>query len=568
MIISFYSYKGGVGRSQMCANVAAYLALKKGKKVLLWDWDFEAPGLHYYFDKTNADIQNISTIEVLDAYSNMMRTTSDVSEADYKYFPSKAFVPLVELTKTRLGEGKVDLLPGGNYNDNYVNKINRFNWFEFYELLDGSVYIESLKNWAKSLEYDYILIDSRTGINDYSGICNLQLPDTNVVVMAANEQNIAGCRRIIDQITHHEYVKQGYRKPYLFPVLSRINANNPDYQKWSERFTDEFYELLPKLDTDINPLFTKEIFRDFYLEKTLLEDDPRFSAGENLLFNTTRQTFPKNALISKYVNISEYFENLKAGNSIEINNEIDIATWEGYAEEAILDENKNKAAYAFEKAEQYDKSIEYGGTAQVFMEKANDASLNNKQKEAIVFYEKAIEIDANNENAFFYMGLAYYGLQEYSESIKCYEKAIAIRPDLHEAFNNMGLACYKLQEYSEAIKCYENAIEIKPDDHEAFNNMGNAYYGLQEYSESIKSYEKAISIKHDYHEAFYNMGNAYDELQEYSESIKSYEKAISIKHDYHEAFYNMGLAYRKLNEYSESIKSYEKAISIKHDYHE
>ena len=328
MIISFYSYKGGVGRSQMCANVAAYLALKKGKKVLLWDWDFEAPGLHYYFGKTNADIQNIGTIEVLDAYSNMMRTTAEVSEDNYSFFPSEAFVPLVELTPTRFGEGKLDLLPGGNYNDNYVNKINRFNWFEFYELLDGSVYIESLKKWAKSSEYDYVLIDSRTGINDYSGICNLQLPDVNVITMVANEQNIQGCKRIINQIKDHEYIKQGYRKPYFLPVLSRVNVNNSNYQKWSDRFTDEFSELLPKLDQKINPLFTKEIFRDFYLDKTLLPYDSSFSLGENLLFDKTRQTYPRGALISKYVNISEYLENLNGENSIGVDNQIDIETWE------------------------------------------------------------------------------------------------------------------------------------------------------------------------------------------------------------------------------------------------
>jgi len=47
-IITFYSYKGGVGRTLALANIAVLLA-RRGKRVLMMDWDLEAPGLHRYF---------------------------------------------------------------------------------------------------------------------------------------------------------------------------------------------------------------------------------------------------------------------------------------------------------------------------------------------------------------------------------------------------------------------------------------------------------------------------------------------------------------------------------------
>jgi len=47
-IVTFYSYKGGTGRSMALANFAWILAAS-GKKVLVIDWDLEAPGLHRYF---------------------------------------------------------------------------------------------------------------------------------------------------------------------------------------------------------------------------------------------------------------------------------------------------------------------------------------------------------------------------------------------------------------------------------------------------------------------------------------------------------------------------------------
>ena len=48
MIYTFYSYKGGVGRSMALANVAECFYLQ-GLKVLMIDWDLEAPGLEAFF---------------------------------------------------------------------------------------------------------------------------------------------------------------------------------------------------------------------------------------------------------------------------------------------------------------------------------------------------------------------------------------------------------------------------------------------------------------------------------------------------------------------------------------
>ena len=47
-VITFYSYKGGVGRSMALANIGCVMALEE-HRVLLIDWDLEAPGLEKYF---------------------------------------------------------------------------------------------------------------------------------------------------------------------------------------------------------------------------------------------------------------------------------------------------------------------------------------------------------------------------------------------------------------------------------------------------------------------------------------------------------------------------------------
>ena len=55
MIVTFYSFKGGVGRSMALVNVAELLA-DAGYKVLVVDWDLEAPGLERYFSENPGQV--------------------------------------------------------------------------------------------------------------------------------------------------------------------------------------------------------------------------------------------------------------------------------------------------------------------------------------------------------------------------------------------------------------------------------------------------------------------------------------------------------------------------------
>src|SRR5437763_4755985 len=64
-VITFYSYKGGAGRSMALANVAWILA-SAGKRVLMIDWDLEAPGLHRYFHPFLSDKELTKTPGIID----------------------------------------------------------------------------------------------------------------------------------------------------------------------------------------------------------------------------------------------------------------------------------------------------------------------------------------------------------------------------------------------------------------------------------------------------------------------------------------------------------------------
>lgn len=344
MIISFYSYKGGVGRTQLCANIAAYLCYQKNKRVLLWDWDFEAPGLHYFFDKTNDDINSSGTLELLENYLAIMRKKDGAASGELPYVKKEDMVPLTPDLSWE-NTGCIDLLPAGNYTKDFSYRAGSFDWFEFYSLMDGVTYIELLKKRLADLPYDYILIDSRTGISDYSGICNIQLPEINVMVIAATMQNFEGCRSIIKKIQNSEYFEGTERKPKILPVLSRVDLSGSKYNLWAQRFREYFSFLITTLDPKLDEIFVDQIFSDVYYRDTFLPYTTAISAGENIFTkNTEASTTNYNR---PYINIAELIENIFNPGVVDFYKKVPEDQWVEYARKAESEENGKKAAIAY-----------------------------------------------------------------------------------------------------------------------------------------------------------------------------------------------------------------------------
>ncbi len=253
-VITFYSYKGGTGRSMALANVAWILACN-GKRVLAIDWDLEAPGLHRYFRPFLIDDELASSdglIDLIDDYANqaISPVESNSKPAPDWYVPYADFsdyVLSVNFEHFPKG-GKIDLLPAGRQSGTYAIKINTFNWQNFYDRLGGGGFFEAVKQRACS-KYDYVLIDSRTGVSDTAGICTVQMPDSLVVCFTYNNQSIKGAAavarssqkmhaKLIEEKLAHRQALAAERKvttvedtprPYrVFPVPMRVDSGESD----------------------------------------------------------------------------------------------------------------------------------------------------------------------------------------------------------------------------------------------------------------------------------------------------------------------------------------------------
>src|SRR5260370_19334943 len=74
-------------------------------------------------------------------------------------------------------------------------------------------------------DFDYVLIDSRTGLTDIGGICTRVMPEKLVLVFAPNHQNIDGVMNVAAKSIGYRRASRDPRGLTVFPVASRIDAS-------------------------------------------------------------------------------------------------------------------------------------------------------------------------------------------------------------------------------------------------------------------------------------------------------------------------------------------------------
>ncbi|GIH23141.1 hypothetical protein Aph01nite_14510 [Acrocarpospora phusangensis] len=219
-IVTFYSFKGGTGRTMALANTAWILAAN-GFRILVVDWDLESPGLHKFFrpflDGTEI-ARTPGVVELITEYREAAirdkerpedwhveyaRVSPSVVSIDWDHFP---------------GDGAIDFLSAGSQNRDYSTSVSTLDWDDFYERLGGGQFFDALRDHIRA-DYDYALIDSRTGLSDIADICTVHLPDVLVACFTLSDQSIEGAAGVATQIAG----RYADRRIRILPVPMRVD---------------------------------------------------------------------------------------------------------------------------------------------------------------------------------------------------------------------------------------------------------------------------------------------------------------------------------------------------------
>lgn len=264
VVTTFYSYKGGVGRSFALANIAALLG-RWGFRVLCIDWDLEAPGLEDFFRPYDNDYSlehSPGLVELLLEFRRLKQVPLQWREYVCQLDPEK--LPGVSVIKA----GRSDL--------GYIGRLQRLKWDSLYRQGLGNgleVMFDELRQ-----EYDHVLIDARTGVTDFSGIIMSQLPDILAFLFTANEQSFRGATSVSRRaaiVRNDLAVDRSQLLLLPIPARFEMQLEHKVSSDWRRRFVSElteFYSGWASIDVPIEKL----------VQATTIPYVPFWSFGERI----------------------------------------------------------------------------------------------------------------------------------------------------------------------------------------------------------------------------------------------------------------------------------------------
>ncbi len=240
-------------------------------------------------------------------------------------------------------------------------------------------------------------------------------------------------------------------------------------------------------------------------------------------------------------------------------------------------------------------------SGQVTELKQRAAAFYNQQQydEALETYRKVTEIDPDNENAWYNMGLLKIReFRQNEEALHAFKRSTEINPSNDDAWSQKGLALARLDRDKEALAAYERALEINPQNaftwyykaatlyhadrpDEAFcayvktteldpQNV-EAWYAqgvllnnhFRNHEKAVRPLKKVLELDPEHESAWLNLGNAYYETESYDAALEAFERAIELNPNFARAWHNKAsLLFDHAKKYNEALDTIKQAVSI------
>lgn len=183
LVVVFYSFKGGVGRTTAAAALALTWA-RRGRRIAVIDFDLDAPGLGRLLD-ADGD----GTTARWGVVDYLLERGTDLPLDDYRHTCARAKVT---------GDGVIDVYPAGYIDEHYISKLGKLD-LEIQEAATNPLGALLASVQADSRP-DVILLDSRSGLSPAAGLVLGGVAHLHVIISTAGEQALDGLRAVIRRL--------------------------------------------------------------------------------------------------------------------------------------------------------------------------------------------------------------------------------------------------------------------------------------------------------------------------------------------------------------------------------
>ena len=187
---------------------------------------------------------------------------------------------------------------------------------------------------------------------------------------------------------------------------------------------------------------------------------------------------------------------------------------------------------------------------------------SNNHDEALIFFNKCLEINKNLPDIYFNLGLIFKKKGLLDLSVKNYEEAIKLNPEFLDAYINLGVVFEQQERNDDCLAVLQELIKKDKNNYKAYFNLGNILKKIGRFEDSISAYSQAIKINNQQSEIFFNLAIVLKKIGNYEDAIINYKKAIELKPDYFKAYNNLGVIFNDQRKFSEAFNCFETSLKI------
>ena len=133
---------------------------------------------------------------------------------------------------------------------------------------------------------------------------------------------------------------------------------------------------------------------------------------------------------------------------------------------------------------------------------ARTYEITKQDSMAMIYYEKALEIDPKNGNIWFNLGALYGSKKKYEDASRCFKTALDINPNDEDSMYNLALVFNRNKQFDEALEFVEKLITLRPEAPDGYRLKGDIYRSLATKYEEEGNDVKANEFKAKTAEAF------------------------------------------------------------------
>jgi superkiller protein 3 len=183
--------------------------------------------------------------------------------------------------------------------------------------------------------------------------------------------------------------------------------------------------------------------------------------------------------------------------------------------------------------------------------------------EALAAFQKVIELDPNNGDAYYFIASAYQNLGDYkNQQSNALEAVKRNTKFLGESYFLVGEAAQKFQNYNEAVEAYRKSLTAKPDYYPVYHSLSDIYRIQNRFEEAIEIAKKGIAI-------FPNDANLYIDLSRYysladntAPAIGAAQQAVKLMPDKLVGYTSLCRAYYEDKQFQPALQTCNSALKL------